>query len=66
MIASGDLLTTRQLAELLQVTPRAVQKWRTQGKLPEPLTLGRSVRYRRADIEPLIRGTNAQPAEAKR
>jgi|RhiMetdeSRZDD1v2_1073273.scaffolds.fasta_scaffold2852332_1 excisionase family DNA binding protein len=46
-----DLLTTEQAAELLQLSPRTLRRWRTEGKGPPYIRLGaRRVRYRRGAI----------------
>ena len=51
VIDSETLLTEVQAAELLQVTPRAVQKWRAEGTGPRFIRIsGRCVRYRRRDL----------------
>lgn len=50
---SAPLLTKDQVAELLQVSRRTVERMEESGEL-EPLRIGRMVRYRPADIEALI------------
>jgi excisionase family DNA binding protein len=45
------LLTTRQVSELLDVAEITLRIWRLKGCSPRFVKLGRSVRYRRADIE---------------
>ena len=49
--ASGEFLTTEQLAELLQVPTQTVRAWRHGGTGPKGVRLGRHVRYRRADVD---------------
>ena len=45
------LLTEVQAADLLQVTPRALQKWRATGTGPRYVRIScRCVRYRRRDL----------------
>jgi excisionase family DNA binding protein len=44
------LLTTPQVAALLNVSVSAVNKWRLYGRGPQYMKVGRVVRYRRADI----------------
>ena len=45
------LLSAEQLARLLQVSKRTLWRLRSAGRLPEPLVLGCSVRWRAAEIE---------------
>ena len=48
----GELLTTEQAAALLQLSPRTLRRWRSEGKGPPWVALGsRRVRYRRAAIQ---------------
>lgn len=48
----GMLLTEKQAAELLNLTPRALQAWRVQGRGPVFYKIsGRAVRYNLSDIE---------------
>ncbi len=49
------LMKVKQLAEALKVSERQVWKLRSSGRLPEPVRLGRSVRWRRNEIEAWIR-----------
>lgn len=48
------LLTTRQVAERLEVTAGTVQKWQRDGKLPSLRTPGGALRFRWSDIEAVI------------
>ena len=48
------LLTVGDVARLLAVSPRTVIRLRAAGRLPEPVRLGRSVRWRRDDLEDWI------------
>lgn len=50
--ASDRMLTTRQVAERLGVSPRTVQDWRYRGGGPPGVALGRkTVRYSEAELE---------------
>lgn len=50
--ALAELLTTRQAAELLQVRPATLEQWRWRGVCgPRYVAVGRSIRYRRSDID---------------
>lgn len=46
--------TTRDLAELVQKPESSVRHWRQQGTGPAYFRLGKSVRYRREDVESWI------------
>jgi excisionase family DNA binding protein len=52
------LLTVREVADLLRVHENTVYKWAKDGTL-EALTLGKTVRFRRADVEALLSGERA-------
>jgi excisionase family DNA binding protein len=45
------LLTVEELAELLQVPRATVYQWRSTGRGPRGVRVGRHVRYRRAEVE---------------
>lgn len=47
------LLTKQETADRLRVTARTLERWAASGDLT-PVRLGRSVRYRTADIEEFI------------
>jgi len=49
---ASALFSEKQAADFLQLTPRALQAWRTQGGGPPYLRIGhRTVRYLLADLE---------------
>lgn len=48
---AGGLLTQREGAAFLGVSPRTLEGWRVRGGGPRFVRLGRAVRYRRADLE---------------
>ena len=48
---SAVLLTEQQAAELTGFTPRTMKNWRRVGGGPAFVRVGRSVRYRPADLE---------------
>jgi hypothetical protein len=50
-----DLMTRRQVASLFGVTSAAVATWARRGRLPEIRNEADRPRYRRADVEALIR-----------
>ena len=45
-----ELLTVREVATALKVSPRQIWKLSSAGRLPAPVRLARSVRWRAADI----------------
>jgi predicted site-specific integrase-resolvase len=51
----GDLMTRRQVAYLFRVTSAAVAIWARRGQLPEVRNEAGRPRYRRADVEALLR-----------
>ena len=50
-----DLMTRRQIAYLFGVTSSAVAMWARRGRLPEVRDEAERPRYRRADVEALMR-----------
>jgi predicted DNA-binding transcriptional regulator AlpA len=46
-----EILTTKDLAELLGVKPNTIDIWRLKGYGPKYYKLGHIVRYKRADVE---------------
>jgi len=45
------LWTIEQLAAYLKMSPRAVFCLRSQGRLPEPIRVGRSIRFKAEEIQ---------------
>jgi excisionase family DNA binding protein len=54
-----QLLTPAQVAELLQVTPRTINRYAVDGRLRRVKIGQRLSRYRREDVEALLDGTDA-------
>jgi len=48
------LLSERQAAARLNARPDTLRRWRTQGRGPAHIRLGRLVRYRPTDVETFI------------
>jgi hypothetical protein len=48
------MLTTAELAEILQVRVNTLEHWRSQGRGPEFVRVGRRVRYTRAAVDKWI------------
>jgi predicted DNA-binding transcriptional regulator AlpA len=52
---ADDLLTSKQVAALLGMTDRSLERWRTAGDGPRFIRLSRrTIRYRRADIDAFL------------
>jgi predicted DNA-binding transcriptional regulator AlpA len=49
-----ELLTAADLCSLLKLDARTLRVLRHEGRVPEPIKLGRSLRWRRAEIEAWI------------
>jgi predicted DNA-binding transcriptional regulator AlpA len=56
----GELLTEEQLALKGSFSRRTLQGWRTQGKGPRFVKLGRLVRYRAADVHEWLEANAAR------
>jgi len=50
----GENLKTEEAAKFLQVKPATLEQWRWSGKGPLFVKLGRSVMYRKADLDAFI------------
>lgn len=65
MPETDDLLTAGQAADVLQVEIGTVRRWANAGKLPFWRTPGGQRRFRRSDLESLMRPEPApEPTEA--
>lgn len=49
-LAGAALLRIGELAELLRVSPRHLRRLADSGRMPAPVRLGHSLRWRRADL----------------
>ena len=45
------LMTANDLAHMLAVSRLTIWRWRSAGRLPPPLRIGRVVRWKRSEIE---------------
>lgn len=52
----APLMTADEVASLLNVSVRSVWRMRSAAELPEPLTFGKSIRWRQSDIEKITKG----------
>lgn len=50
----AELLDVRQVASMVNASPRTVMRFSDAGRMPRPVKLGSLVRWRRADIEAWI------------
>ena len=57
-----SLLTEVQTAELLNLSTRTLQAWRTRGSGPQFVQAGRAIRYRRQDLCRWIDANTVGPA----
>jgi excisionase family DNA binding protein len=48
---ASEYLTPAEVARLLHVSPKTVNRWSHEGRLPCLVTLGGHRRFRRADVE---------------
>jgi len=53
-MSSARLVDVVAVAERLSVSTRAIWKWQACGRLPVPVRVGRSVRWRSSDIDEWI------------
>ncbi len=53
-VTQSLLIDSRQVGELLNLSTRTVWRLLSAGKLPEPVRIGRSVRWSRSDLETWI------------
>ena len=61
----GDLLTTKEAAQLLRVSHWTVSAWLSQGKLPRVKAGGRTL-IARADLEAFLRRSHDSQSAIKR
>lgn len=55
----ADLLSTAEAAEVVGLTKHTMDQYRSLGRGPRFLRFGRSVLYRRADLEDYLAGRGA-------
>ena len=59
----SEYLTAGQVAGVLHVSPKTVSRWATQGSVPCLVTLGGHRRFRRQDVENILRRMAGQDAQ---
>jgi excisionase family DNA binding protein len=60
------LLSVPELAELLQVPVGTIYRWRHRGEGPEPIRVGRLLRYDPADVAAWLEGRKVTSASRYR
>lgn len=60
MEKNKTLLTTENAAEYLDLKKQTLEIWRVYGKGPKFLKIGRSVRYRKADLDTYLENSVQQ------
>jgi excisionase family DNA binding protein len=63
--ATPEYLTAEQVGELLQVSPRTVQRWALEDASMPTLRLGGTVRFPRADLERWIERSTQRSRKSK-
>jgi excisionase family DNA binding protein len=58
-----ELRTISEAAAYLRVPVGTLRKWRSQGRGPQSVKLGRRVLYDKADLDRFIADRKGQPAE---
>ncbi len=56
MTDQRKILTAQDVAEIYGLSVRTIWRWADQGKIPAPVTLGSSKRWRREDLMEHIEG----------
>ena len=57
------LLDTREVADLLGISPNTLDIWRTKNQGPTFIKVGRYVRYQSKDIENFIKDNKRGPSD---
>lgn len=60
-----ELLTEREVAQILGVKPQSLAVWRLRGKNLPFLRVGRLVRYRKSDIEKWLDSQTVEVGEGR-
>lgn len=50
-----NMLNKRELAELLKVSVKTIDNWRSQGKGPKSIRIGRMIRFKQSEVELFIK-----------
>jgi predicted DNA-binding transcriptional regulator AlpA len=58
----NKLLSNLEAAEFLGMSPDTLPRWRWAGIGPAYLKVGRSIKYRRADLEAFLEKSKVEPS----
>ena len=61
MPADETIVTSKAVAAHLQVGVQTLAKWRSEGRGPRYLRMGRAIRYRMSDIDEFIKNNVTEP-----
>ena len=56
-------MDTREAADYLRLSPATLNEWRTKGKGPKFVRMGRAVRYRQEDLDEYTRTNVRDPSQ---
>lgn len=59
------LLNTREVADLLGISPNTLDIWRTKNRGPKFIKVGRYVRYQQTDLENFIKDNKRGPSDTE-
>lgn len=62
----NQLLSNRQAAEFLGLSPDTLPRWRWAGIGPDYLKVGRSIKYRVRDLEAFLEGSRVSPRNVEK
>lgn len=65
LISPDELLTPETVAAQFHLRPDTLTTWRTNGRGPNFVKVGRAVFYRRSDVEAWLGAQHRQPMTAK-
>jgi excisionase family DNA binding protein len=61
-VAPGEYVTPGEAARSLHVSPKTINRWANDGRIPCIITLGGHRRFRRLDIDEAVRMMSARGA----
>ncbi len=65
-MANEELLSNREAAKYIQITPGTLHVWRCENRYAIPyLRIGTKIRYRRADLDAFLSSRLVTPRERK-
>ncbi len=62
MAEPATLMTTEEVADYLRTTPGTVHYWRSTGKGPKAIKVGRRLLFRLSDIDAFVSRYESDPA----